>query len=162
MEKIITFDTAKSLYSYLNKHHVLNKLDLFNNTRPYDLYDEDPHSNAGYVMLVDNNIAGVAILEDEYGDGSIYLNHLFEFLPEFRGKGLAQKLYQYIKDDLQMDYIHGFVANESLKQYWTKMGQHCISDINNEMLEAVSEDASIDDYINSIIEDNYKYMYKNN
>lgn len=127
---IIIFDTTKELYKFLRDTDSLKKLRLFRDTKENSI----PPDNIGYVVLDDSSsVIGAASLYEE-GIG-IWFNEIFEIIPEYRGKGVGKYLYEYIKSDLEPDMIHGFATTAENKSFWEHMGQKCIDQDTNEMLE---------------------------
>ena len=130
--EFIVFDTTKSLYKFLAATDVLDKLDMFANT-PVDTI---PNDNIGYVITEGDGICGAASLYDE-GNG-VFLNELFEIVPEYRSKGYARALYEFMKKDSMADKIHGFCTNDETQSFWEHMGQRCINPKIREMMEIIN------------------------
>ena len=130
--EVIIFDSTKELYEFLKETDVLNKLYLFKNTKEKDI----PPDNMGYVVLDNSgNPIGAASLYEE-GIG-IWFNEIFEIVPEFRGQGVGRYLYEFIKSDLEPDMIHGFTTTPENKKFWEHLGQVCIDQKTNEMIEKI-------------------------
>lgn len=132
--EIIIFDTTRELYKFLRETGALEKLELFRNT-PKELI---PPDNVGYVAIDNNGIVlGAATL---YEEGiNIWFNELFEITPESRGKGIGRLLYEFIKQDLEPEKIHGFCTNDKNKSFWEHLGQVCIDEETSEMLEIINK-----------------------
>lgn len=126
---VLTFDDTKSLFDFLRDNKALDKLEMFSKT-PVAII---PKHNLGYVLLKGEEICGAASLYDEGDD--VYLNELFEIMPEHRGKGYARFLYEYMKEDSMADKIHGFCIDDATQSFWEHMGQKCINKKHREMLE---------------------------
>ena len=103
------FAGTRNLYKYLKQNGVLERLDLFSKTD----VSEIPKGNIGSVLEVDGKIAGAAMLYDEQDGG--WLNELFEILPEFRGQHLTRPFYEFIKRDIDADFIHGFAKSDETR-----------------------------------------------
>lgn len=131
--EIIIFDTTRELYRFLKETSAIDELDLFKNT-PQKLI---PPDNMGYVIISDDgfNVLGAASLYEE-GPG-IWFNEIFEIIESQRGNGLGRYLYEFIKDDLKPDKIHGFCTTPENKSFWEHMGQKCIDEESGEMLEVL-------------------------
>lgn len=127
--EIIVFDDTISLYRFLRETDSLRKLDMFLNTP----YTGIPKDNTGYVIMEGEEVVGAASLYDE-GCGRFF-NEIFEIAPEYRGKGYARVLYEYMKEDSMANEIHGFCTNDENQSFWEHMGQKCINPEMREMLE---------------------------
>lgn len=127
--EIIVFDDTISLYRFLRETDSLRRLHMFLNTP----YKDVPKDNTGYVIMEGEDVVGAASLYDE-GFGRFF-NELFEIVPEYRGKGYARVLYEYMKEDSMAGEIHGFCTNDENQSFWEHMGQKCINPKMREMLE---------------------------
>ncbi len=128
--EVITFNTTRELFKFLRDSRAIDSLKLFKDTPQKSI----PADNIGYVILDDdNNILGAASLYEE-GVG-IWFNEIFEIAEDSRGKGIGRYLYEFIKQDLEPDMIHGFCTNLENKSFWEHLGQKCINQETNEMLE---------------------------
>lgn len=131
--EVIIFDTTRELYRFLKDTDALKKLNLFRNTPQKSI----PADNTGYVVLGDNlEVLGAASLYEE--SPSVWFNELFEITQEARGKGIGRYLYEFIKTDLEPSKIHGFCTTPENKSFWEHLGQICIDNKTNEMLEIIS------------------------
>lgn len=127
--EFIVFDTTRELFDFLRETDALYGLEMFFDT-PAAMVPKD---NTGYVVMEGEDVVGAASLYDE-GDGTFF-NELFEILPEYRGKGYARALYEYMKKDSMAERIHGFCTNDENQSFWEHMGQRCIDSEHREMLE---------------------------
>lgn len=132
--EIIVFEDTLSLYGFLRETDSLRKLDMFLKTP----YTSVPKDNLGYVIMEGEEVAGAASLYDE-GDGTFF-NEIFEIVPEYRGKGYARVLYEYMKEDSMADRIHGFCTNDENQSFWEHMGQKCVNKEMREMIEICGKD----------------------
>ena len=127
---IVIFDTTKDMYKFLKDTGGLEILELFRNTPQKSI----PPDNIGYVVLGDNSeILGAASLYEE--ETNVWFNEIFEIVKEHRGKGIGRYLYEFIKNDLLPEKIHGFCTTSQNKSFWEHLGQKCINQETNEMLE---------------------------
>lgn len=131
--EIIVFDDTISLYRFLRETDSLHRLHMFLNTP----YKDVPKDNTGYVIMEGEEVVGAASLYDE-GAGTFF-NEIFEIVPEYRGKGYARALYEYMKEDSKADEIHGFCTNDENQSFWEHMGQKCANPEMREMLEICKE-----------------------
>lgn len=128
--EVIIFDSTRELYRYLRLSGALEKLKLFRDTKEKDI----PADNMGYVVLGDDlEVIGAASLYEE--ETGTWFNELFEITEAYRGKGIGRYLYEFIKADLEPSKIHGFCTTPENKKFWERMGQVCIDQETNEMLE---------------------------
>lgn len=132
--EVIVFEDTLSLYRFLRETDSLRKLDMFLKTP----YTSVPKDNLGYVIMEGEEVAGAASLYDE-GDGTFF-NEIFEIVPEYRGKGYARVLYEYMKEDSMADRIHGFCTNDENQSFWEHMGQKCVNKKMREMIEICKKD----------------------
>lgn len=132
--EIIVFEDTPSLYRFLHETDSLRKLDMFLNTP----YADIPKDNTGYVIMEGDEVVGAASLYDE-GFGRFF-NEIFEIVPEYRERGYARVLYEYMKEDSMADEIHGFCTNDENQSFWEHMGQKCINQKMREMLEVCKKD----------------------
>lgn len=140
MNSLIEFGKTSDLYSFLRNEGILEDLELFRLTDQKDI----PRGNIGYVLLADNDVAGVASLYDEQDGG--WLNELFEIRPKYRGRGLSRVLYESIKESLKPDFIHGFATSEGTRSLWEHLGQTCIDEECREMIE-ILDGRSVEEYL---------------
>ena len=132
--EIIVFEDTLSLYRFLRETDSLRKFDMFLKTP----YTSVPKDNLGYVIMEGEEVVGAASLYDE-GDGTFF-NEIFEIIPEYRGKGYARALYEYMKKDSMADRIHGFCTNDENQSFWEHMGQKCVNKEMREMIEICGKD----------------------
>lgn len=132
--EVIIFDTTKELFRFLKEIDSINDLALFKDTPEKSI----PADNVGYVILGENNeVLGAASLYEE--ETGTWFNELFEIAQEHRGKGIGRYLYEFIKEDLEPEKIHGFCTTPENKSFWEHLGQVCIDKETNEMLEIVNK-----------------------
>ena len=128
--EIIIFDTTKELYKFLKDFGGLDILCLFRDTPQKSI----PADNIGYVAINSKlEVLGAASLYEE--EPGVWFNELFEIAKEYQGKGIGRKLYEFIKTDLEPERIHGFCTTQENKSFWEHLGQICIDQETNEMLE---------------------------
>lgn len=128
--EIIIFDTTRELYKFLRDTGGLDTLQLFRDTPQKSI----PADNTGYVATNSKlEVLGAASLYEE--EPGVWFNELFEIAKEYQGKGIGRKLYEFIKSDLEPSKIHGFCTTPENKSFWERMGQICIDQETNEMLE---------------------------
>ena len=128
--EIIIFDTTKELYRFLKDSGGLGTLQLFKNTSQKSI----PPDNMGYVVINSKfEVLGAASLYEE--ETGVWFNELFEVAESYQGKGIGRKLYEFIKKDLEPIRIHGFCTTPENKSFWEHLGQKCIDEKTNEMLE---------------------------
>lgn len=132
--EVIVFEDTLSLYRFLRETDSLRKLDMFLKTP----YTSVPKDNLGYVIMEGEEVVGAASLYDE-GNGTFF-NEIFEIVPEYRGKGYAKVLYEYMKKDSMADRIHGFCTNDENQSFWEHMGQKCVNKEMREMIEICGKD----------------------
>lgn len=147
------FAGTRSLYKYLRNRGALEELDLFRKTD----VSEIPKDNIGYVLEVDGKIAGAAMLYDEQDGG--WLNELFEIMPEFRGQHLTRPFYEFIKRDIDADFIHGFANSDETRQIWEHLGQVCIDPECREMID-LCDGRTVDQYLKEERKDLWRKQQK--